>query len=155
MWISGTFRRNPCPLPPCNGVGELCQGHAEGHADEMGDSVIFYQLVLDQTDEGLFRVRIQQPWVTWNMEITLGQLWRLPYPGRWCDCWSVWRRNGVHPSRWLLEVVLCFWHHPGAAHSEVWGEWREWCSHLSFGVNMSDEIKLFAIVSIWFCHSLR
>ena len=71
MWISGTFKRNPCPLYPCNWV-QPCQGH-DGHADEMGDGVIFYQLVLDQTDEGIFRMRSQNPLVSRDMEFTIGR----------------------------------------------------------------------------------
>ena len=39
----------------------------------MGDIATFCQIVLHQTDEGLFRVRSQHPLVTRNMEFTLGQ----------------------------------------------------------------------------------
>ena len=39
----------------------------------MGDIANFCQIVLDQTDEGLFRVMSQHQWVTRNMEFTLGQ----------------------------------------------------------------------------------
>ena len=75
MWISGTFRKHPCPVPPCS--GNLCQGHdGHGRVEENGDTATFYQLHLDQTAEGVFRVRSQHPYVgdmDMYMEFTIGQ----------------------------------------------------------------------------------